>query len=144
MHADIRPGWKTTHNVLCSEDGSLVLIDYEGLILDDRIRHMGEDGSAVTLASSYTGNISTFLYVWWQVLYMAYVWMSRPDDDAALNFTLFLNKVTDGSWDEHLKKLLGGRPTDPRRARELISGNMSEENVSNLLQALSSEQFPLF
>lgn len=79
IHADIRPGWETTYNILCHEgEGNieLRLIDYESL-------HMASyyvKNDQTIFSKGLGRKMSSHEYVWWLVLWIAYNW--QPPSEA--------------------------------------------------------------
>jgi hypothetical protein len=81
IHADIRPGFDETTNVLCkvegvgtaSESAVLKLIDYESII---RINHWYAPSNGSYIArQSMSWTATTF--VWWQCLAVAHAWETK-------------------------------------------------------------------
>jgi hypothetical protein len=109
IHADIRVGWRKTHNILYpkndKEDG-LLLIDYDSLIEGDLAVEVEENGSAVSMKilNYNLGPQSSVQYVLWQILWMAYVWALRNDEDD-LVFRDFFATYVRGPWDNTLTAL---------------------------------------
>jgi hypothetical protein len=76
IHADIRPGYDLTSNILVDESAggaSLKLIDYESLLLSERFVPPGN-------YLPYDDDANTF--VWWQCVAVAYFWSEKLDLDS--------------------------------------------------------------
>jgi hypothetical protein len=87
IHPDIRPGYDVTFNILCKleDDGgamsgrkaSMKLIDYESLVDVDKwtvpIVKRKSDGRFLP----NMGEWDATTYVWWQCVFIAYVWSER-------------------------------------------------------------------
>jgi hypothetical protein len=75
VHADIRPGFDETSNILCKfdeEGASLKLIDYESLVKISTFV-APRKGNYIKLVPNWTATT----FVWWQCLAVAYAWKEK-------------------------------------------------------------------
>jgi hypothetical protein len=139
IHADIRVGWRKTHNILYPindrEDG-LLLIDYDSLIEGASAVNIEENGSAVsmTLLADNLGPQSSVQYVLWQVLWMAYAWRLQ-DYERDLVFRDFIAAYVDGELDETAKALFALEQNFLSSC--LAANNPTDEDVYKFLSVLS-------
>jgi hypothetical protein len=110
VHTDIRPGWKTTYNILQSysnkrDEIKLVLVDFESLIAAEDAVGVIANGSAVNMASIAREQQTCFAFVWWQVLWMAYIWHAKSGDDSTCLFSSFFRVMVLGGIDANALRL---------------------------------------
>jgi hypothetical protein len=115
IHADIRPGWEKTCNIMCQHKTNnsaikLRLIDFESLVVCPI--QSTRDGRSMP---THFDIRSAFTFLWWQVLHTAYIWFKKLDnensgttlvqqfilkmlDRADRNFADFRNEFSDDSF----------------------------------------------
>jgi hypothetical protein len=79
IHMDIRPGWEKTYNVLLrdtDEGMELRLIDFESLTVPFK-GSVRNDPAICCDDVAVLDELSAHSYLWWQILWMAFVWQHR-------------------------------------------------------------------
>jgi hypothetical protein len=96
IHADIRPGWKQTSNILCqchpnNASIELRLIDLESLMKFSRM----STGDGRCMTTSLDEIKSAHQFLWWQVMHVAYIWYEQlvNDDPETLLVETFVQKL---------------------------------------------------
>ncbi len=82
IHPDIRPGYDITFNILCqmSNDGTratMKLIDLEGLVFVTKWSVPVVNGVMDGRFVPTMGDCDATTYVWWQCVFVAYVWSEK-------------------------------------------------------------------
>ncbi len=101
VHADIRPGFDVTSNILLrfDEEGAhMKLVDYESLVLLNDWHYPLIDGSYMDGKRKWNGTA----YVWWQCVFVGYVWckkLSASDVEHSNMIRELRNQLLRGSKD---------------------------------------------
>jgi hypothetical protein len=146
VHADIRPGFDETSNVLLAFGGeptgstaSLKLIDYESLVGIMDWRAPSEKGNYIQRQSAWTATT----FVWWQCLAVAYAWKEEiPASDFAKDNgdnSLVRRLKKDFCLTNVERKELGWKPLLPATFAHYADQNeISEQVVTDTLVELAN------
>jgi hypothetical protein len=103
IHMDIRPGWEKTYNVLHRESDvrmELQLIDFESLTVPFK-GSVRNDPAICCGDVAVLGELSSHSYLWWQILWMAFLWQYRgPHGDKPPHSGEFVLYLFDESYND--------------------------------------------
>jgi hypothetical protein len=103
IHMDIRPGWKKTYNVVHRETDvgmELRLIDFESLTVPWKGSVRNDPAISCSDVAVF-GELSAHSYLWWQILWMAFVWQHRgTSGEEPPNSSAFVLYLFDESYDD--------------------------------------------
>jgi hypothetical protein len=144
VHLDIRSNSKFTYNILVYENGNdkieLRLIDFDSVVLSIEASSIGEESQGDVIWSKGlvtkhgVRDLPAHLYLFWQVLWIAYRWHTpskQQEKVKANDFVSFL--FVDGKFVD-FKAWLGDADTVSLKAMNHI--NITSENIKEALRIL--------
>jgi hypothetical protein len=144
IHMDIRPGWEKTYNVLHRETDvgmELRLIDFESLTVPN-LESVRNDPAIC--CRDIQGRPSAHSYLWWQILWMAFVWQHRgppgeePPNSSAFVLYLFDERYRGDSYRKEFENFVGDHVNWVELSRMYQNGNIGDDEIQRSMNILSA------
>jgi hypothetical protein len=131
VHADIRPGYDKSANLLyCSSDSDMQLIDFKSLV----------DVQACNSSDAYK-------FVWWQCLRVAFAWITKTNLVDMPTEIIFMSDISVGTFkeDDDFKVAFGADWDDIRglALRQSLSKDELSASLEKITKAVVKQRLPL-